>query len=125
MPSCESESRTNPVIWVIDACCPAATSATADRTNKHTICRIAAFTRVQNYCFFGGLRPITEQKVTGFGIDSVFSTIFAFVFSFIDTDVEDQETISIHVVQVPAKVPDDLLHLSVYRDDAVPVALHR
>lgn len=44
----------------------------------------------------------------------------------IDTlDVQDQETIYFHAIKVPAKVPDDLLHLSVYRHHAVPVALYR
>ena len=39
-------------------------------------------------------------------------------------DVQDKEAIYVHAVQVPAEVPDDLLHLPFYRHHAVPVALY-
>ena len=42
-----------------------------------------------------------------------------------NADDKGQEAIHVYAVQVPAQVPDDFLHLSVYRDDAVLVALYR
>lgn len=38
--------------------------------------------------------------------------------------VKDKETVYVFARQVPAKVPDDFLYLSVYRHHAVPVALY-
>jgi hypothetical protein len=39
--------------------------------------------------------------------------------------VQDQTAIYVHAIEVLAEVPDDLLHLPLYRHHAIPVAVYR